>query len=256
MKNLIVFLILSCLASLSKAQSVKSFDLKGHVMEVADYKYDKTDPTILKKPKKSISKFDKQGNVLENIEISSTGEVISKSEYVQTNKKNVTVNDYDKNSKLTATSIFVYNDNHQLIEFNETYNTGKTDTGLVGKLFKNDRVPLMKKTYKYDKSGNVTEEDSYFRNVLHDKRVILYNKSNVKVEENGFDKNGTLTYKSIFKYDKSVNLIESEINYTTGNENIKGISQYSKHDKYGNWLSQTYQNNSDKWLIERVVKYY
>ena len=256
MKNTIFLLGLCLGTSLSIAQTLKSSGLKGPVSEVVSYGYDIDKSNHLVNQQKSIWRYDKKRNLLEYEKFSTKGVLISKSVNIWTNSKTDTACDYDEKNRLKGKSVWKYNNDQQTVEVDEVYYNSSLDTGVIAQLFKNKPAPLFKKICKYDKAGNRIEEDSYSGNILHYKVVTFFTKDNLKIRDEEFDRNGVLTSSTIFKYSKSGNLIETIFSYTVGKSKIQGINKYSNFDRYGNWLSETYQDNESKKLHRKVIKYY
>ena len=98
--------------------------------------------------------------------------------------------------------------------------------------------------YKYDKDGNMTESNKYDENGdLTSKWKYKYDKDGNITESNTYDENGDLTYKYTYKYDKDGNRTESNNYDKDGDLTYKWKYKY---DKDGNMTeSNKYDENGD-----------
>lgn len=129
------------------------------------------------------------------------------------------------------------------------------------------------KGYKYDKRGNIIEEDFYYikktdninnKNVLEEKKTYKYNEQNLLIESNFYvnkarpenpkDPNSNIIWElesiwlRVLTYDNYNNLIQS-----TTNDHTPTTYRYL-YDMNGNWIYRSSGTNDN--AIEREIEYY
>lgn len=198
------------------------YDNKGNLIEESIYEYDST------LREKNTYKYDKKGNRIEH--------------YKSSNKKRGSklqeAHSAIQNWKVTYT----YDINGNKIEENAIETTDNIST---------------KKTYKYDKKGNIVEFLSKLNNNTISKSIFKHDKKGNLIEWKIFNTNGSLEYKLTYKYDKENNLVESN-EYSSEGSGLKkiGILKF-ENDKHGNWIQQIkYKNKTPFQITERIIEYF
>lgn len=262
MKKIVLLIALDCFVQIASAQTsencLNDFGLKGNVKEITDFTYrgsiNETNPDNLKHPEKSIIKFDKDGNELEESVFDMYGKISSKSLFIYKEDKSVVKNQYDGNGMLQGRYVFKYNEKGNKTEFDTYYGP---ELKLVSKVI-----------YKHDANGNKIEEDTYDAGrFLTEKAVFRYNEKNQKVEgyQGWFLPNVNKKERLLFKYDDPVNQITSDIYDLSGKLTGENSTTLSNIDDQGNWqvklvelkgYGPSQENILFKNITKRSIKYY
>lgn len=111
-----------------------------------------------------------------------------------------------------------------------------------------------------EKFGEIEKGDISYRNAMN-KRVIsqndrnkqvIFNQKGNTVEENGYDSDGDLNYKILYKYDKQGNIIEWKQYDTDESLSSKGVPKYDKQGNIVEWKQYDADGNLQyKRLIDK-----
>lgn len=129
---------------------------------------------------------------------------------------------------------------------------------ILGKIKKGkrERLNTIDKQVKFNKSGNIIEENYYNSNgILYSTRCIYtYNNVGNNTEINEYISDGSLVIKMIFKYDKKGNIIESNT-YNSDGKTIIGETTYKYDDKGNEIENKAYSINGDLFT-KGLTEYY
>jgi len=268
MKNLILFITITCISQIANAQmsdklpttSLKDLKLRGHVKEVVDSGYVgellqvKIDTMHVYYT--TTMKFDEKGN--ETGETTQYGDktLNSKSSYNYIDKKTLIVNRTSTDSKFFDISIFKYNENGKKIECDYSANFIQNDV---------PDTTFGKYIYKYDTINKRTEVAIQRKDTVENEKIIfLFNDKHENIETDIYNSRGILYYKTVSYYDRYGNKTKSE-NYLFGQPTGGNTSTYNKVDHNGNWklkISQDYLGPNStggvvqKEFIKRTIIYY
>jgi len=166
-----------------------------------------------------VTKYDKSGNILEEISYRASGQISYKRNYEYDSKGNlIEYQNFDgSRNKITY---------KKLIKYNET--GGKMiEAGFDG-------VDRFNNKYGYDENGRIKEIKYYISNNLIEKRKIIYDGRKQKIIV--YKPNNTITEVQEKKYDFNGNLIEDILYSSLGKENRR-ISY--KYDNKGNLIEES-----------------
>ena len=266
MKNLLVFIILSCIARFAASQTrvtnVSEPSLKGKVKRVVTYTFrgvNNTAPDKTLNAEKTIETFDEKGWPQETKMYDTNGELQERFSFEYIGDSIIVKKQFDGSGKFFVKYVFKYDREGKETEFDIN-----SDAQPQFRLAKIDAVSI----YKYDELGNRISQDQYIdHDKLSLKTNLSYNDRHQKIqsdEESFYDNLHTKT-KTIFNYDKAGNLIRSQIYDADGKLTRVNTITYDNFDKYGNPLTETLSfgghNNYQGDVVftnvtKRIIKYY
>ena len=128
-----------------------------------------------------------------------------------------------------------------------------TEENLKGKV-----KSITENTYEaVDKFGQIEKGDVLVDSsavYTDDGRFKIYNEKGNKIEENYYNSNGSLIYKTTYKYDEKGNNIEKNNYDSNGRLDSKYTYEY---DKNNNWTQRIeYKNTIPHRITERIIEYY
>ena len=251
MRNLITFIVFFCflrpvqnvniLRPPTAASNLKELDLKGQVKEVIEYDYSENygDEDTSKKNDKTISEFDRHGNLLNETAYTPLGKIISKSLYDYTKNDTVTISQFDDNNKLAVKLILKYDDKGFLVE-SAQYSPSVPNPFKV--IFKNDKKGNEIESRLYSGDGHLLRATT-----------TVYNEKDQKIEKDlGEHFNG----KVVYKYNELGYLVDEETR-KKNDSSVLTEQKYDKHDKFGNWLIKIFIiDPKTKYITTREFKYF
>ena len=186
---------------------------------------------------RKIYQYDKKGNLLEEISLEKDSSIISKIIY-----------EYNEKGQKKNVSMYVKNNLFSKTIYNYSVNGYTEETTLFS----------VKKIRKY--VNNLIEEQFTYgnKNNLLEKRTYKYNSSRKLLEEKTYSSLGKLVHIYNYEYDNKDNQILFE-HHKDDKLITRWKYQYTKFDKYGNWLQRIDLLDLDNgyWYIEeRQIKYY
>ena len=193
---------------------------------------------------KTITKFNNDGNKIEENRYGSDWELEKKDKYTYDEKGNVidgTV--YDSNGEFSLKMKMNYDEKGNMIEHNSYLPDGKL---------------FMSLTYTYDENGNEIEQNTYvFYEWFEwkDKRKNTYDENGDRIERNCYDSNGNLCEKYTYTYDENCNMIEE---YKYGSDGVLEKKDKYTYDEKGNMIEKrSYEVKVNNVLEEPIslIKY-
>jgi hypothetical protein len=258
LKNILLFICLlqfQLLLSASPETDLIKWELKGRVKELTETKFCLGN-VMLKT--RSIVRFNKQGNIREELECDSKGKYTGKTTYKYNSKRHlIEQNVFFSDGSLAGSKTFQYNTDNKIISENE---------------FAKDENPKEKRNrkinyqYAVSDSGMITNRFDAFDRLVS--KSLTTNTLLSKITEYKYNTDDSLFVKYTFCYDDKENLIESCYYSADGNLYMKDTCIYNEKqqlkEKIG-YLSQktilnppvrqafTYNEHND---IEKVLEYY
>ena len=109
----------------------------------------------------------------------------------------------------------------------------------------------------YNKKGNTIEGNEYYSDgSLNYKTTYKYDEKGNKIEKNIDGSVDRLGYKYTYKYDEKGNTIEQNI-YYHGSRPAENYSYKYEYDKNNNWTQEIeYFNTIPVYITERIIEYY
>ena len=93
-------------------------------------------------------------------------------------------------------------------------------------------------------------------NKLSQKETYKYDVKNNKIEQQGYNLNGSLAYTFKYLYNPKGELIETRTFDPTGNLTSK-LTQHFKFDAYKNWTERIqYTDGKGSYITERIIEYH
>lgn len=166
--------------------------------------------------KKFTSKYDDKGNLIED-------------------------NDYGTDGQLIKKIIYFYDDEGNKIEKMSSCNNPS-----LGYIIK----------YKYDNNGNIIEANEYDGDcMLPFKFTYKYDDNANKIEENSYYTDGSFRSKCIYKYDNKGNMIERN-EYMADGSLSQISYRHDDFDNEGNWCKEIEFFDNKPWSIRtRKIEY-
>ena len=174
--------------------------------------------------------FNEKGNLIENQDFYSSGELMDKTIYKYDNfnkieEEIVSGSDGDIKKKIT----FRYDEKANLIR--------KTE-------YKPDGSLIVKENYKYNERDKVIEvQDINSEGVPADRWIYKYNNKGKRIEANRYKPDGNLYEKIIYDYDNEGNIVE--VNRFGENGNLEGRIYYVYDNKNDLIEAESYDSNGE-----------
>tara|TARA_R110001592_G_C13186309_1_gene751651 strand:+ start:1219 stop:2043 length:825 start_codon:yes stop_codon:yes gene_type:complete len=160
--------------------------------------------------------------------------------------------------------IYKYDNNKKLIEENRYASNGSlivkeiyeydSNGNLIEYYYYDRKGNLYKKeSYKYDYNGNRIENNKSYSDGSGSKETYKYNQKGNLIEKNEFS---VFNKKYLYGYDRMGNIIEIKIIEKDNNKETTITYEYT-YDSNGSWIKKLeFENHFTKKLIERTIEYY
>lgn len=108
----------------------------------------------------------------------------------------------------------------------------------------------------FNDKGNMIEENWYNSDGGIDwKSIHKYDDKGNMIENNWYNSNSSFDWKHIYKYDGKGNMVEKNEYKSDGIINNKYT--YNEYDKFDNWVKRIdYKNEIPQFIVEREIEYY
>jgi len=243
---LLVFL--AACSSIVKTTSIEMQNLKGKVKILKETRYN-AEEEFDEIPKEdmrywvtTMKVFDEKGNLIEQIQDDSDGNMYYKWTLKYDEKGNIEGNEYSADGSLNRKEVYKYAEKGNLIEM-----SGYDFDGSL----------MYKFVYKYDNKRHLIEHSLYNPDGnLREKSIYKYDNKGNKIEEDKYHSNGSLDYTLAYKYDKKGNVIDEGWYNRVGNL----IPQYTykyEYDEKNNWIKKIkYDDDVATVITVREIEYY
>lgn len=107
---------------------------------------------------------------------------------------------------------------------------------------------------EYDEFGNIIKQESIFEDSISNRiNIYQYDVNGNEIEWKCYKNDGILYSQTNSFYDKSNNIIETNLSDSIAQSKI--LYSY-KYDRFGNWIEQIFiENNIPKFLLKRKYVY-
>lgn len=241
---IVVFLVLFC--QCSENNDKKKSSLRGKVKKIevsifnGVYKFGDIEKDTLKL--KEISKYDSKGNMIEKNTYDFDGSVWLEKTF-KNNDKGIVIEGVEYLlGTLHKTIAYKYDDNCNMIEYNEYYDNGSS---------------WLKETYKNDDKGTAIEKMKYYEDSFHSKSVYKHNDRGDVIEEVLYNSDGNMFIIMAYKHDDRGNIVEEIWYDSDGKVSLEQKYGYNEFDKHDNWISRSVNHDGIVYHIEeRKIEYY
>lgn len=246
MKPTIIFLISIFLFSCVEKKNRTNLKGKVHLVTTVRYKAVEKFGEIEKDSivQKSTSKFNEEGNEIENADYNSDGSLNTKTIFKYDKAENILEEcSYNSNGNLSSKIIYTYDNKGKKKESNSYYESD-------GKLASSN---------KYDENGNDIEWSFYLSSgKLMNKVTYKFDDKGNKTEDNIVESLAIIAGgKTIYEYDNNNNMTGAKSYEPNGSLSGESHHDYKNYDVNGNWTMQiTYYNEKLEEVIERTIEYY
>lgn len=248
---LLAFTMGNC--SSHKMNDLIRFDLKGHIRTIKEITFEAIDssgtiaPGKRSRPswkKDSYKVFNIDGNLIQEIQYKTDGEVRNKIFYKHISSENKTEEyTFKPDNILLYKRITLYSGEGRLIE---------------KFLYGADDSLLSKWIYTYNNKGFKTEENQFFpqKEKPTIRTIYKYDKKGNKINEEMYNSEGGLIAKWLSKYNRKGLAEEESYYYSDGSLNSKENYSY-EFDEKGNWIRQIiHENDQPRYIVIREIVYY